>query len=152
MGGKEHLRVEAWIALASSYKCTTMVVEGSVKRVSVVGFPNASEARVEVLCHTPYGSVKIGGAEAECGTEGDGPWASGRQPAFAIKSMAQTRATAKAISSVFRWVVELAGYSGTPFEEMPTVPMNVSSDTPTQNTRPVRNRDAILLTENKSTC
>jgi hypothetical protein len=114
IGGSEHIRVEAWITLASGYNCTARVV--SSRRLE--GYDVAFEARAEVIRNTPDGPVVVGSAEAECGTEGDGIW-TGNQPAFAVRSMAQTRAISKAISSVFRWVVVLAGYSGTPFEDMP---------------------------------
>lgn len=40
-------------------------------------------------------------------------------PQFQIRSMAQTRALAKVHSNVFRWVVQLAGFRGTPAEELP---------------------------------
>ena len=39
----------------------------------------------------------------------------------AMVSMAQTRATSKALGQVLRWVPELAGYAGTPAEEMPPI-------------------------------
>lgn len=41
-------------------------------------------------------------------------------PLFQLRSMAQTRATAKVLSNVLRWVPVLAGYRGTPAEELPT--------------------------------
>ncbi len=40
-------------------------------------------------------------------------------PQFQLRSMAQTRAIAKVHSNVFRWVAALAGYKGTPAEELP---------------------------------
>jgi len=39
---------------------------------------------------------------------------------YAIKSMAQTRATAKACRLAFSWIMVLAGYEPTPAEEMPS--------------------------------
>lgn len=39
-------------------------------------------------------------------------------PLFQLRSMAQTRASAKALRNVFAWVVVLAGYRPTPAEEM----------------------------------
>ena len=41
-------------------------------------------------------------------------------PLFQLKSMAQTRANAKALKNRFAWIVVLAGYSATPAEEMTT--------------------------------
>lgn len=40
------------------------------------------------------------------------------KPLFQLRSMAQTRAHAKAMKSVFAWVVVLAGYQPTPAEEL----------------------------------
>lgn len=40
------------------------------------------------------------------------------KPLFQLRSMAQTRAHAKAMKSVFSWVVVLAGYQPTPAEEL----------------------------------
>ena len=40
------------------------------------------------------------------------------KPLFQLRSMAQTRAEAKALKGVFSWVVVLAGYQPTPAEEM----------------------------------
>jgi hypothetical protein len=40
------------------------------------------------------------------------------KPLFQLRSMAQTRACAKALRSIFAWVVVLAGYKPTPAEEM----------------------------------
>lgn len=40
------------------------------------------------------------------------------KPLFQLRSMAQTRAQAKALKNVFSWVVVLAGYKATPAEEM----------------------------------
>jgi hypothetical protein len=46
------------------------------------------------------------------------------KPLFQLKSMAQTRALAKALRNVMAWVVVLAGYSPTPAEEMDDVQDN----------------------------
>ena len=43
-------------------------------------------------------------------------WSS--KPLFQLKSMAQTRACAKALRNVLAWVVVLAGYTPAPAEEM----------------------------------
>ena len=114
IGGNEHIKNEAWVTLAGAYGCTASIV--STERIP--GYKQAFVATAEVLRQTPNGVVSIGRADAECGTDGDGRWES-KQPAFAVRSMAQTRAISKAIASVFRWVVVLAGYAGTPYEDMP---------------------------------
>ena len=50
-------------------------------------------------------------------------------PLFQLRSMAQTRACAKALSNLFKWVVVLAGYKPTPADEMTSVIQN-GSDAP----------------------
>jgi hypothetical protein len=50
-------------------------------------------------------------------------------PLFQLRSMAQTRACAKALSNLFKWVVVLAGYKPTPAEEM-TGTTEESQDSP----------------------
>lgn len=104
--GKEHVNVEGWQTLGAMLGVTpvcvwTRPIEGGW------------EARVEA--RTLDGRV-IGAAEAECLKAEGGPWGGAD---FARRSMAQTRATSKALGSVLRFVVTLAGYSGTPAEEMP---------------------------------
>jgi hypothetical protein len=65
----------------------------------------------------------IARASAECGApdeldrHGKPLWAS--RPRYARRSMALTRATAKACRLAFSWVIVLAGYEATPAEEMP---------------------------------
>jgi hypothetical protein len=63
---------------------------------------------------------------------------------YAIRSMAQTRATSKALGSVLRFIVTLAGYDGTPAEEMHDVPTTPVS----QQKRQTSNRgEAISASE-----
>lgn len=57
----------------------------------------------------------ISGAEAMC-TRDERNWKD--RDEFMLKSMAQTRASAKALRQAFGWVAELAGMRSTPAEEM----------------------------------
>ena len=117
IGQGEHLRVEAWCAAASMVGVapktewtkdirhpTTGELEGYVARVQVVQI--ATE-------HV------IGAAEAGCFFDekmrGQPRWTD----RHAVLSMAQTRATSKSLGQILRWLPVLAGYSGTPAEEMP---------------------------------
>ena len=59
--------------------------------------------------------VIIGSAEADC-TNVEKNWKN--KEMFQVKSMAQTRASAKALRNVFGWVAVLAGVKATPAEEM----------------------------------
>jgi hypothetical protein len=78
----------------------------------VFGYEASFEAR------TLTGAV-VGGAEAVCKRTEGKPWTWGAD--YALKSMAQTRATSKALGSALRFIITMAGYSGTPVEEMDDV-------------------------------
>lgn len=104
--GRDHLTVEAWQTLGAMLGVTP-VCEWTRP------LENGWEARVEA--RTLDGRV-IGAAEAEC-LRSESSWAS--RDDYALRSMAQTRATSKALASVLRFVATLAGVEGTPAEEMP---------------------------------
>lgn len=106
ISGKKHITVEGWTTLGAMLGVTA-VCEWTRK------LDDGWEARVEA--RTLDGRV-IGAAEAQC-TRAEKMWA--RRDDYALRSMAQTRATSKALGSVLRFVVTLAGYSGTPAEEVP---------------------------------
>lgn len=107
--GREHLRVEAWTTLGAMLGVTP-VCEWTRK------LENGWEARVEA--RTLDGRV-IGAAEAEC-LRDESTWKN--RDDYALRSMAQTRATSKALASVLRFVATLGGAAGTPAEEMPSTP------------------------------
>lgn len=69
------------------------------------------EARAVVM----RDGVVISSAEAMC-TRSERNWKD--RDEFMLKSMAQTRASAKALRQAFGWVAELAGMKSTPAEEM----------------------------------
>jgi hypothetical protein len=104
--GRDHVKVEGWTTLGAMLGVTPVC---AWTRPIDQGW----EARVEA--RTLDGRV-IGAAEAEC-LRSESTWKS--RDDYAIRSMAQTRATSKALGSVLRFVVTLAGYNGTPAEEMP---------------------------------
>lgn len=103
--GKEYPRCEAWTLLGTllgvfPVLCWTRQVD------------KGWEARVEAK--TLSGAV-VGAAEAQClYTERN--WSD--RDDFALRSMAQTRATAKALRMPLGFVMTLAGYEATPAEEM----------------------------------
>jgi len=105
---KKHLHVEAWKLIARGYGYDIDVISSG--KLDGGGF----EATAEVRDIT--GTV-IGHGYAECGSRGDGYWV--ERPDYAQRSMAQTRAIARAGRNTLDWVVVLAGYSPTPKEEMP---------------------------------
>lgn len=128
LGQSEHLKVEAWITLARFFNCAARIAE---TRLVTIGDIHGYEAFAQVV-HLGDGTV-VSSGEAMCMT--DEPqwreravyeWRDGVRmktgsepvPLFQLRSMAQTRAISKACANAFRWVVVLAGFSGTPAEEM----------------------------------
>lgn len=105
--GKPHVQVEGWQLLGSMLGVTavcvnTVPVDG--------GFMATVEAR------TMDGRV-VGRADAICSkNEKRGPWKNADD--YARLSMAQTRATSKALKGPLGFVLSLAGYQTTPAEEM----------------------------------
>lgn len=106
ISGREHVKVDGWQTLGSMLGVVPVV---TWTRELEDGW----EARVEA--RTLDGRV-VGAAEAMC-TRREKMW-KGRDP-YALRSMAQTRATSKALRGPLGFVVTLAGYEGTPAEEMP---------------------------------
>lgn len=105
ISGKEYPRCEAWTLLGTMLGvfpilCWSRQVEGGW------------EARVEAK--TLAGAI-IGAAEAQC-LKTERNWSN--RDDFALRSMAQTRATAKALRMPLGFVMTLAGYQPTPAEEM----------------------------------
>jgi hypothetical protein len=113
IGQGKHLRVEAWCALGAMVGVSPRTVWTEEARNPETGQLEGYEARVEVV---RSGGDVIGAAESGCYRD-ESRWRTAER--HAIKSMAQTRATSKALGQVLRWIPELAGYSGTPAEEMP---------------------------------
>lgn len=105
--GKPHVRVEGWQALGAMLGVTAVCV---ATEVVDGGWKATVEAR------TLDGRV-LGCADALCTKhEKRGPWKSADD--YARLSMAQTRATSKALKGPLGFVVSLAGYATTPAEEM----------------------------------
>ena len=105
IGGKEYVLVEGWTLLGTMLGVFPVC---SWTRPMADGW----EARVEA--RTLSGAI-VGAAEAQCRRE-EINWAARED--FALRSMAQTRATAKALRLPLGYAVRLAGYEATPAEEM----------------------------------
>ena len=104
--GKEYVRVEGWSTLGAMIG--VLPREQHVKEIE-----NGYEAYVDLVRASD--GVVIGGASAIC-TRDERNWKD--RDAFAVRSMAITRATGKAYRLGMAWIMELAGYAGTPAEEM----------------------------------
>jgi hypothetical protein len=106
--GRDHVRVEGWTTLGSMLGVVPVVVW---TRKTPDG--KTWEARVEA--RTLDGRI-VGAAEAQCSSD-ESRWR-GRDD-YALRSMAQTRATSKALRGPLGFIVTLAEYDATPAEEMP---------------------------------
>lgn len=104
----KHITFEGWQTLGAMLAVTP-------RTAWTRQLDNGWEARVEVVAVD--GRV-IGAAESEC-LRSEKRWS--KADDYAVRSMAQTRAGSKALASVLRWIMTLAGYSGTPADEMPRV-------------------------------
>ncbi len=105
ISGKEYPRCEAWTLLGTMLGVFPVL---SWSRAVEGGW----EARVEA--RTRDGSV-VGAAEAQC-LKTERNWSN--RDDFALRSMAQTRATAKALRMPLGFVMTLGGFQPTPAEEM----------------------------------
>ncbi len=118
ISGREYVRVEGWAYLGTMLGVFPRTVSVTELRDEIdgqdriVGF----EAHVELVSRD--GAI-VGGAIAEC-TTGEANWAD--RDAFALKSMAQTRAVGKAFRMSFGFVMASAGYEATPAEEVIDAP------------------------------
>lgn len=110
--GEQYLEFEDWQTLARFYGYT--VETGESEEIWRDGTLVGYKAKATVYCQ----GNKVGGAEGSCMRD-EKTWAA--KPEFQLKSMAQTRAGAKALRNVLAWVAVLAGFKPTPAEEMQEV-------------------------------
>lgn len=116
--GKKHVRVEGWQMLGA-----LLGVFPSVTSRPLYG-PDGEKLGWEATCEarTIQGDV-VGSADSQC-TRDEPPGRNGREnrwlnaPDYAVRSMAQTRATSKALRLALGFVMSLAGFDTTPAEEM----------------------------------
>lgn len=108
IGQSDHVLVEAWTLLGAMLGVFPVCVW--TRKLE-----DGWEARVEA--RTLSGAI-VGAAEAEC-LRGERNWKSSDD--YALRSMAQTRATSKALRAPLGFIVTLAGFNPTPAEEMPSL-------------------------------
>lgn len=111
--GREHLLVEHWLFLAAATGLSVRIVWS---KPIEIGGGEGFEARAEVI-HESSGQI-VSAAESMCmnNEKGKNPWS--KASLYAIRSMAQTRACAKALRQKLAYIVVLANYAPTPAEEM----------------------------------
>jgi len=109
LNGEQYLTFEDWQTLAKFYGITVGATETKEiwREDKLAGF----SAKATVW---QKGEV-ISSAEASCMRD-EHNWSN--KPEFQLKSMAQTRACAKALRNVLAWVAVLAGFAPTPAEEI----------------------------------
>jgi hypothetical protein len=112
IGQSDHVKVEGWTLLGSMLGVFPQTV-WTRPMLDDDGAKIGWEARVEA--RTRDGAL-VGAAEAEC-LRDERTWKS--RDDYALRSMAQTRATSKALRQPLGFVVSLAGFDATPAEEMP---------------------------------
>jgi hypothetical protein len=109
INGKTFLTFEDWQTLGRFYGVT---VAARVTNYLEQGRARGYECHAEAI--RADGQV-IGAAQAMC-MDDESKWSD--KPLYQLRSMAQTRAQAKALRGVLAWVAVLAGYNPTPAEEM----------------------------------
>ena len=112
ISGRQHVRVEGWTMLGALLGVHPYLVwsrPSSTRRRRSAGKPESKPA--------PDPVKSSASAEAMC-TRTEKTWA-GRDD-YALRSMAQTRATAKAMRQPLGFIITLAGFDATPAEEMPS--------------------------------
>lgn len=107
IGSSDHVLVEAWTLLGAMLGVFPVCVW--TRKLE-----DGWEARVEA--RTLNGQT-VGAAEAQC-LRAESNWKS--RDDYALRSMAQTRATSKAMRAPLGFIVQLAGFNPTPAEEMPS--------------------------------
>jgi hypothetical protein len=118
--GRNHVRVEGWTLLGSMIGVYAVPIWTHPVpedwRDRGMDKPEGWQARVEA--RTLAGDV-VGAATASC-MRAERNWQD--RDEYALESMAQTRATGKALRLPLGFVIVLAGYDATPAEEMPHEP------------------------------
>ena len=124
INGEQYLEFEDWQTLGRFFGITVGV--DSTKQIVINDINKGWEAKAIV-----YKDGKIiSSAEAMC-MRSEKNWAN--RDEFTLRSMAQTRACAKALRNVLAWVAVLGGFRPTPIEDMPdTVERQYVPNTHTQ--------------------
>ena len=108
IGPNEYVKMDGWATLGAFLGILP-------REKNVIEHDNGDfEAYVDLIRQND--GVVVGGASSLCSVD-EKRW--GAADRFARRSMAITRATGKAYRISFAWIMALAGYAGTPFEEMP---------------------------------
>jgi len=110
INNEQYLEFEDWQTVGRFYGLTVRVESTNFLQVNDTTGYEASAIVMDIRS----GNI-VSRAEAMC-LRDETKWSA--KPLFQLRSMAQTRACAKAFRNVLAWVVVLAGYRPTPAEEM----------------------------------
>ena len=115
----EYVTVEGWEVLGTMLgivPVTTIIKEIKNKQERTVGYVARATLYQNPIIQNDeiVGGTVIARAEAQADKSGF------QKDMFAIASMAQTRALGKAYRMGLSWIMKMAGYEGTPAEEMNT--------------------------------
>jgi hypothetical protein len=114
-GSQRHVRVEGWLTLGAMLGLTAREVSCTEHDGTYVAVVEVVNSRGHVLAR----------ASAECGApdeldrHGRPVWS--ERPRYARRGMAVTRATSRALRMALGWIMPLAGYSGTPAEDVEAI-------------------------------
>jgi hypothetical protein len=123
----EHVKIEGWLTAGAMVQTFPHIIYSETIRDTegrLVGFKATAQAKTlegrivataDALCTRDEKQRIRRGKRA--GTEWY-PWAD--KPAHQVLSMAETRAASKVMGFACRWIITMAGYSGTPAEEVVT--------------------------------
>jgi hypothetical protein len=129
-GSQRHVRVEGWLTLGAMLGLTA-------REVSCTEHDGVYTAVVEVV--NSRGHV-LARASAECGApdeldrHGRPVWS--ERPRYARRGMAVTRATSRALRMALGWIMPLAGYSGTPAEDVEPLREEIEAERPQRPQKP----------------
>lgn len=126
INGKKHLYFEAWQTIAAFHGITADV-EWTKPLLSTDPDQHLLGFECRAFAHNPVTGTVLTHAEAECRFD-EKNW-KGRDK-YALRSMVQTRAMAKALRNVMAWQVVLAGYKPTPAEEMEAIKAETEAPKP----------------------
>jgi hypothetical protein len=121
--GKQYPRIEAYQFVAACFGCSPIISDTQAlydAEQSEIGM-HAAAYVIDAANRT------VSAAEATC-MRSEAEWVT--SPSFQVRSMAQTRASGKALRNKFAYVMVMAGLQGTPAEEMTVTANRKHSDEP----------------------
>ena len=130
--GKEYVTASGWNTLG--FMLGLSPVTENVEEIKV-GKLSGYKARVSIK----RGDQTLATAEAIAHKNNK------QRDAFAVYSMAQTRAMGKAYRMCLSWIVEIAGYEATPYEEMMTIEKQAAHEAKIEKARNKLKKDSKII-------